>query len=122
MAFDALVEKALATHNVRALRELKEIGPPPYTDGRGYEVQRRWANLFEGADAFIASMLGFAFGAPGYTLRDLTDWFDGQTLSGGRIIDLERTLPSTAFSGRFDLPVFVIQGDEDFTTPTSAAR
>jgi pimeloyl-ACP methyl ester carboxylesterase len=121
VTFDALVGKARSTKNARALRELEAIGPPPYTDGRGYQVQRRWANLFEGADAFIASMLGYAFSAPGYTLRDVTDWFDGQKLSGGRIIELERALPPAVFSGRFELPVFVIQGDEDFTTPTSAA-
>ena len=30
-------------------------------------------------------------------------------------------LPASVFSGRFELPVFVIQGDEDFTTPTTAA-
>ena len=121
VAFEALLQKAHATRNSRARRELEEIGPPPYADGRGYQVQRRWANLFEGADAFIASMLGFALGAPGYTLRDLSDWGEGQMVSGERIMSRERALPASVFSGRFELPVFVIQGDEDFTTPTSAA-
>ena len=31
-------------------------------------------------------------------------------------------LPPTALTGRFALPVFVIQGSEDFTTPTSLAK
>lgn len=69
----------------RAIRELREVGAPPYPDGRGYGVQRKWSNLFEGADAFIFSMVGFALTAPGYTLRDVNDWFEGQNASGERL-------------------------------------
>lgn len=51
VAYDELLEKATSLGNDRALRELKELGRPPYADGRGYAVQRRWSNLFEGADS-----------------------------------------------------------------------
>jgi pimeloyl-ACP methyl ester carboxylesterase len=122
VAFDALLAKARALGDGRALRELQEIGPPPYKDWRGYQVQRRWSNLFEGADAFIASMLGFGLSAPGYTIADVHDWFDGQNLTAERLITQERALAPTALTGRFKLPVFVIQGAEDFTTPTSVAK
>jgi hypothetical protein len=50
------------------------------------------------------------------------DWFDGQNLSAERLITQERALAPTALTGRFELPVFVIQGAEDFTTPTSLAK
>jgi pimeloyl-ACP methyl ester carboxylesterase len=122
VAFDALLAKARALGDGRALRELQEIGPPPYKDWRGYQVQRRWSNLFEGADAFIASMLGFGLSAPGYTIADVHDWFDGQNLTAERLISQERALAPTALTGRFELPVFVVQGAEDFTTPTSVAK
>ena len=122
VAFDALLAKARALGDGRALRELEEIGAPPYKESRGYQVQRRWSNLFEGADAFIASMLGFALSAPGYTTGDVNDWLDGQALSAERLMPQARALAPTAFMGRFELPVFVIQGAEDFTTPTSLAR
>lgn len=122
VAFDALVAKARALGDVRALRELQEVGPPPYKDWHGYQVQRRWSNVFEGADAFIASMLGFGLSAPGYTIADVNDWFDGQNLSAERLITQERALAPNALTGRFELPVFVIQGEEDFTTPTSRAK
>ena len=98
------------------------MGPPPYADGRGYAVQRKWSNLFEGADAFISSMIGFALGAPGYTLRDINDWFDGQGLSADRLDPQTSRLEATALGGEFALPIVVIQGAEDFTTPTSLAR
>jgi len=117
-----LLNKAQALGDRRAIRELQEVGPPPYSGGRGYAVQRKWSNLFEGADFFIHSMFGFALAAPGYTVRDINDWIDGQILSGERLIPQTSTLTSTALGGQFSLPVFVIQGAEDFTTPTSLAR
>ena len=122
VAFDAMLAKARGLGDARALRELEEIGPSsPYKD-RGYPVQRRWSNLFEGADAFIHSMLGFALSAPGYTIRDVNDWFDGQNLSAEPLQAQSTALAPSALTGRFGVPVFVIQGSDDFTTPTSLAK
>ena len=122
VAHQELLKKAAALEDERALRELREVGPPPYPDGRGYAVQRRWSNFFEGADAFIASMLGFALAAPGYNLRDVNDWFDGQVVSGQRLVGQGSALEARTLAGEFAVPVFVIQGAEDFTTPASLAR
>jgi len=41
VAYDALLEKATRLGEARAIRELKDVGPPPYADDRGYGVQRR---------------------------------------------------------------------------------
>lgn len=122
VAYDELLAKARRLGEQRAIRELGEVGPPPYSDGRGYAVQRKWSNLFEGADFFISSTFAFALGAPGYLLRDVNDWLDGQGLSGQRLIPQTNALDPKKLGGEFALPVFVIQGAEDFTTPTSLAR
>jgi pimeloyl-ACP methyl ester carboxylesterase len=121
-AYAALVEHASRENNSRAIRELKEVGPPPYKDGRGFAVQRKWANLFEGADVFIASMVGFALTAPGYSLGDINDWFDGQSVSAEHLVPQTSVLDQKLLGGEFAVPVFVIQGAEDFTTPTSLAK
>jgi pimeloyl-ACP methyl ester carboxylesterase len=122
VAFDALLKKAKETKNERAIRELSEVGPPPYSDGKGYGVQRKWANQFEGADMFLASMLGLALSAPGYSTHDVNDWLEGQGVSADRLVPQTRDLEAKALGGDFALPVFVIQGAEDFTTPTTLAR
>jgi pimeloyl-ACP methyl ester carboxylesterase len=122
VAYEELVKRAERLGEQRAIRELKEIGPPPYANGRGYAVQRKWSNLFEGADFFLSSTFGLALGAPGYSARDINDWVEGQDLSGQRLIPQTSILASQTLSGEFALPVFVIQGAEDFTTPTSLAR
>lgn len=121
-AYEALLEKARSLSDQRAITELESIGPPPYADGRGYAIQRRWSHIFEGADRFIASMLGLALGAPGYSLRDINDWMEGQQLSAEKLIPQTSGLDADDLGGEFALPVLVIQGAEDFTTPTSLAR
>ena len=122
VAYDELLREAERRGERRAVRELKEIGPPPWSDRRGFAVQRKWANLFERADVFLASTLGLALAAPGSSAKDITDWFDGQGLSGSRLVPQTSALTSADLGGSFALPVFVIQGADDFTTPTSLAR
>jgi len=121
-AFEALLKKARALGNQRAVDELTRIGPPPYSTGEGYGVQRKWANAFEGAGRFIDSTLGLALVAPGCSVEDVNDSGAGQVLSA------ERLVPQTSSSGpkdlglRFSVPIFFFQGAEDFTTPTALAR
>jgi pimeloyl-ACP methyl ester carboxylesterase len=122
VAYDELLKKAEALGEESASRELKEVGRPPYSDGRGYAVQRKWSNVFEGADAFIASMLGLALAAPGYTLKDVNDWIDGQGISAQYLVPQTSALDAKALGGDFAVPVFIIHGADDFTTPTSLAR
>ena len=122
VAYAALVEKASREGNSRAVEELKAVGPPPYKDGKGFAIQRKWSNLFEGADVFLASALGFALLAPGYSPGDINDWFDGQNVSAEHLVPEISALDAKRLGGEFSVPVFVIQGAEDFTTPTSLAK
>ncbi len=67
-------------------------------------------------------MFGLALGAPESTLRDVNDWIDGQGVSAGRLVPQTNALEPDSLSGTISVPVVVIQGAEDFTTPTSLAR
>ena len=122
VAYEELLKKAEALGERGALEELRAIGPPPFADRQSFAVQRKWANLFEGADRFIATMLGLGYFAPGYSLRDVHDWLDGQQLTAERLVPLTAQLDIEDLGGRFEVPVIVIHGAEDFTTPTSLAR
>jgi pimeloyl-ACP methyl ester carboxylesterase len=122
VAYADVLKAAERRGEARAVKELREVGPPPWRDARGYVVQRRWANLFEGADLFLASMFGRALVAPNSTPRDVNDWLDGQRLSAERLVPQMNALDSATLGGEFAVPVFVFQGAKDFTTPTSLAR
>jgi pimeloyl-ACP methyl ester carboxylesterase len=122
VAYRELLDSAERRGEQVAVRELRQVGPPPWRDGRGYGVQRKWANFFEHADIFLASTFALALDAPGYSLRDVNDWLDGQALSAEHLVPQTNALDAAALGGAFSVPVFVIQGAEDFTTPASLAR
>jgi pimeloyl-ACP methyl ester carboxylesterase len=122
VAYEALLKHARAFNERTAVEELLAIGPPPYADFRGFGVQRKWSNLFEHADLFIAGMVGAAVSAPGYTFADIDDWMAGQQLSARQLVPQIMKHDSQTLGGQFAIPVIVIQGAEDFTTPTSLAQ
>jgi pimeloyl-ACP methyl ester carboxylesterase len=122
IAFDALRAKARQTNNAQALSELDRVGPPPYKTGEGFQIQRKWSNAFEGADNFLAATIGFALIAPGYSVKDVNDWLDGQILSGDQLVPEMINHGQKQLGTEFRVPVFFLQGAEDFTTPTALAR
>jgi pimeloyl-ACP methyl ester carboxylesterase len=121
-AYDALLKKAQAANNQQALDELKSVGPPPYTSSRGYQVQRKWSNLFEGAYRFLNSTMGGTLVAPGYSIDDLNDSFKGQILGEDRLFEQTKSLTMKDLGLKFAVPIFFFEGTEDFTTPTELAR
>ena len=122
VAYEALLKKAQAVGNQQALDELKSVGAPPYANGWGYQVQRKWSNRFEGADRFLAGTLGLALVAPGNSVQDLNDSVDGQILSGDQLVPQTRSETMKELGLKFAIPIFFFEGTEDFTTPTELAR
>ena len=102
------------------LRELCEIGRPHIRTAVGIACSAS-GRIFSRAP-FSFSMVGFTLAAPGSTLLDVNDWFDGQNVSGARLVPQTRALDARTLADVFAVPEFVIQSAEDFTTPTSLAR
>jgi pimeloyl-ACP methyl ester carboxylesterase len=122
VTYEALVKKAKATGDQRAIEELSRVGPPPWNSAEGYRVQHKWANAFEGADQFLDATIGLALVAPGNSVRDINDSGDGQLLSGERLWPQVKSIQPADLGLEFSIPFFVFQGEEDFTTSTALAR
>jgi len=121
-AYDALLKKAKDLGDQRAIEELSRVGPPPYESGDGYRVQWKWANAFEGVDEFLYGTIGLALVAPGNSVQDINDSGEGQALSAERLVPQTRSSGPKELGLEFRIPMFFIQGAEDFTTPTALAR
>jgi pimeloyl-ACP methyl ester carboxylesterase len=122
VAYDALVRKAQALGNTRALADLRRVGPPPYPSGEGYRVQWTWANAFEGADQFLNSTIGLTLVAPGGSVQDFIHSGDGEILSAEQLVPQTKSARPVDLGLTFAIPVFFFQGAEDFTTPTALAH
>jgi len=122
VAYDALLKQAKAMGDQRAIEELVHVGPPPYESGDGYRVQHKWANAFEGADEFLYGTIGLTLVAPGNSVQDINDSVDGQELSADRLVPQTKSIGPKDLGLEFSIPIFFIQGAEDFTTPTALAR
>ena len=121
VAYGALLNKARALGDERALAELKQVGPPPYSSGAGFRVQWKWANRFEGADQFLAGTLGLALVSPGYSVADINDSAEGEMLSAEQLVPQPKSGPKE-LGLEFAVPIFFFQGAEDFSAPTELAR
>jgi pimeloyl-ACP methyl ester carboxylesterase len=122
VAYEALLKKACALGHKEALAQLRRLGPPPHQSRRAHAVQRKWAQAFEGADQFLYGKLGLALVAPGGSVEDINDSADGQMLSNECLVPQTTAYGPKELGLDFAVPMFVLQGDEDFTTPTALAH
>ncbi len=122
VAYEELLKKARATKNEQAIADLTRVGSPPYKSGEGYAVQRKWSNTFEGADQFLFGTIGLALVAPGNSVQDMNDSAEGQSLSAEHLVPETKSIGPEELGREFQVPIFVFQGAEDFTTPTALAR
>ncbi len=122
VAYEELLKKAKALGDQRAIEELSHVGPPPYESGDGYRIQWKWANAFEGADLFLMGTMGLTLAAPGGSVQVINDIGDGEILSAEQLVGATKSRGPKEFGLEFSIPMFFIQGAEDFTTPTSLAR
>jgi pimeloyl-ACP methyl ester carboxylesterase len=122
VAYDALLKKAKAVDDQRAIEELSHVGPPPYKSGDGSRVQHKWANAFEGADEFLYGTIGLTLMAPGNSVQDINDSVEGQMLSANRLVPQTKSIGPADLGLEFSIPIFVFQGEQDFTTPTALAQ
>jgi pimeloyl-ACP methyl ester carboxylesterase len=122
VAYAELVRKAQSLGNQQAIAELRRVGPPPYASGTGYGVQRKWANAFEGADAFLPGTIGLQLVAPGGSVEGINDDAAGEVLSAGRLVPQTSSLEPKDLGLNFSIPIYFIDGADDFTTPVPLAR
>ena len=122
VAYDAMIDYAQSIGDDNAIAELKSVGPPPYKSGAGYQMQRKWSNIFENADQYLPGTIGLTLVAPGGSIQDEINYALASPMSADRLVPQTSTLTESDLGTEFKVPVYIIQGALDFTTPTSLAK
>jgi pimeloyl-ACP methyl ester carboxylesterase len=120
ISYQFTLDKARESGNKKAIRQLEEIGPPPY-DYKRLIIQRKWLDRFGGVyqspNASKGSLLKLALTSPDYSLMDFFRYFRGTLFS------LKYMLPHLYEINLFeevpiiDVPVYFLVGKHDSNTP-----
>lgn len=123
-AHDALRERLRAAGKAKLLAQVEAIGADP----RAWTPQQQaaYAKICAQSDPLTLAtlkkvVLGSMWLSPLHSLRDLRDYFRGQTFSE-RFTAGTAGLDDRADGTRFEIPFFVFQGEHDVLTPASAAK
>lgn len=119
-----LMAKLVAAHDADGIARLKALGPPPYKSEADLDIQRSIQNRFE-TDAErnqFNTMLPYALFSPDMSITDLMDIGKGQDFAGEALYKELLSYDARKLGPRFDLPMFVFNGDRDLTTPADLAK
>lgn len=119
--YEHLLERATAAGDAKGLADLREAGPPPWKPEAAQKAYRASAP-YRGPEISLAEGAKAAFTAPHWTVSDVQALARGR--SAYKATQLERDLsvfdPDT-FGGSLAVPVIVIDGADDLTTPAPLA-
>ncbi|MFD9337936.1 alpha/beta fold hydrolase [Streptomyces sp. NPDC060028] len=123
-AHEGLLERLRAAGSTKRLAQVEAIGP----DAHAWTPAQRatYAKLSAQSDPLTLDtikkvVLGSMWLSPLHSLRDLRDFFRGQSFSE-RVTEGTAGLDDRADGTRFQIPFFIFQGELDVLTPTASAR
>lgn len=109
---------------VKAVRELEQIGPPPYRDWKQTGVERKWLGRVGGAvrQGSVARLfLGAMLASSEYTLLDYVRFGQGVQFSLANMWDELMTVNLPVQVPRLEMPVYFILGRYDQNCPCELA-
>jgi proline iminopeptidase len=119
------MKRAEAEGNQDALRELREIGPPPHEFGPKFFTAQKWLShyLADSDTKYLQKQVEIVTAAPNFSPQDVQDWLAGGQFSIPLLLPTLAAIDLPATEG-YDMPVpfYIIQGQEDHITPTSVAQ
>jgi pimeloyl-ACP methyl ester carboxylesterase len=126
ISYQFALDRARETGNQRAIRELREVGPPPYGGVSQLLVQRKWLERFGGVSrsegATMRALIERALSSPDYSIADAARFFRGQSFSLAHMF--EEGLKTNLFqqAPRIEVPAYFLCGRHDYNTPCELAE
>jgi pimeloyl-ACP methyl ester carboxylesterase len=121
IAYERVLARARDERRTEAVAALEAIGPPPHARAEDARALSRWVDaLSRSNDPDPADRIAEILLAPRQSLSDFASYFGGYLASDEHFdlgaMDLRRS------AAEFALPIFIIQGAEDYDTPIELAR
>ena len=122
--YDALLKKVRAANDEEAITALEQIGRPPYASQDELLIQRHWLQRYDipserDIESNLAPVVLFS---PNYSLTDIYNMLNAPKFAAGRIYNELIPYDARKLGLHFEVPFFIIQGEEDSVTPTNLAR
>jgi pimeloyl-ACP methyl ester carboxylesterase len=127
ITYRQVLDKARARGEHEAIKELEQIGPPPYASQAAMGVQRKWGRAYEpGSQSNLNMILTVLFDSD-VGFRDLRDYIRGIIDSQDYFIGEAADGPDTKvdlpeLGTNFAIPMFVFEGAEDDVAPAGPAK
>jgi pimeloyl-ACP methyl ester carboxylesterase len=127
ITYRQVLDKARARGDHQAVRELEQIGPPPYSSQAAMGVQRKWGRAYEpGLPSNLSMILTVLFDSD-LGFGGLRDYIRGIVNSQDHFIGVAADGPDTkvdlpALGTDFAIPMFVFEGAEDDVAPAGPAK
>lgn len=123
LVYPDLLERARATGNERAVRELEALGPPPYTSIEQLAVIGGWMAEFGGLTQQRGrGLLEEALLSPAYSLTDVAGYIQGASFSVQAMLDDLGQVNLLTQAPRIEVPVYIFQGRHDLASPAPLAE
>ncbi len=121
IVYERVLARAREQRIDEAVAELTAIGPPPHARAEDARTVNRWTNtLARSNDSGAGRRIADVLFAPRLSLGDFMSYVGGY-LASDEHFDLGAMDLRTSAT-RFELPIFVLHGAEDYDTPIELAR
>jgi pimeloyl-ACP methyl ester carboxylesterase len=119
-----LMARLMAVKDEDGIRRLEALGPPPYKSEADLDVQRAIQKRFEtpAEQGLEDRMTPVVLFAPDTSLTDIYDYLKGKDYAGEALYRETLRFDARALGRHFAVPVFIVDGDRDLTTPADLAR
>jgi pimeloyl-ACP methyl ester carboxylesterase len=122
VGYESLLARVRAAGDQRAEATLLKLGAPPYASLKQLMAERRVLNAHPPASerGVQGRIIRLLLTAPGFSLKQILDWFQGASFSGVALMDTLMTYSDDP-PAPLGVPSVLIQGADDIQTPTSLA-
>jgi pimeloyl-ACP methyl ester carboxylesterase len=113
-----------AAHMDDGVRALERVGPPPYKSQAAIQTERDWSSRCDipAERDLYSNMTPVVLFAPGWSLWDIYEFLQASKYATSETFEANNSYDARSLGMKFDVPFFIINGEDDNITPVDLAR